>query len=92
MMIYCPKCMEAAARVSVDLFTQDDHSREFTCYECDSTFNTFDIEKLLDAATKWRQVLAWVGTMPTNTDAAPTQIVPMSAIQRAGADAHHDAN
>ncbi len=57
----CPLCGEEAT-ITLDL----DDCANMTCPECGDSFTADHVREMIDAAAKWRKVLAWL-------DAAPAQ-------------------
>lgn len=65
MNVVCIKCWDADAVVKLHL----DGSQVFECEGCGETFECLDVRAMLDAAAKWRKVLAWLEAAPVEEPA-----------------------
>jgi hypothetical protein len=65
MLLICPKCACADARVSLHLDSPDD----FTCRECDEQFTAAEVRTLVESARRWEAVLAFAGRCPREEEA-----------------------
>lgn len=59
--LYCPHCREPSANVKLHLWEPEC----FLCEECGEEFDRGDIEAMLEGLAKWKRVLAWIDTMPS---------------------------
>jgi hypothetical protein len=59
--VLCPFCMDADAKVSLDLNDLD----ACTCSGCDETFSPGEAaEKFVELANQWSKVARWLDTAP----------------------------